>query len=169
MTETYQWNKPRVMGRMYLLLRNGEDTGYLTFDGTFSTTARAGANGNEWTFTRAGLMKPEIHVRRAGDSADMAVGAVSVGGGCTIAIAGRVYHWRSISLLRGELAWVDDNGTPVIRYLRSTGSTRTIEVQGNVPPDAKEPLVLLGGYLLALQAVDVATMTAAVTAATAGV
>lgn len=166
MTETYLWVKPKVLGRDYVLLRENAEEGRLTFEGPFSTAATVTAGGVEWTFTRNGIVRPVIAIRRGGESVRLAEARMRAGGICEVTIDGEAYRWRPTALFSGEFGWEDRAGTFVIRYLAAPRMTRTVQADRNLPPDARTLLLFLGGYLLALHYNDVATMTAAVTAST---
>ena len=164
MTETYLWTKPKLLGRDYVLLRENVEQGRLTFDGPFSTNARVTISGAEWTVTRNGIMRPVISIRRGGEP--VAEGRMRMGGTCEVAVGGRTYRWHALSLFSGELGWEDDGGTIAVRFLAAPRATRTVQADAALPGEVKSLLLFLGGYLLALQSNDVATMTAAVTVST---
>lgn len=164
MNETYLWTKPAVLGREYLLLRENSEQGKLTFNGSLS--ANATANGNTWAFTRIGFLRPTIVIRRDGENSNLAAARMRLGGGCDVTIGGRSYKWGATKFLSGEYGWEDENGEIAVRYLAAPRMTRTIQVAGTLPAEVKAVLLFLGGYLLALQSNDVATMTAAVSAST---
>ena len=73
-------------------------------------------------------------------------------------LGARQLRWVATSFWRGEWAWQDDTGTPLIRYLRGTrrppvaGRVEIASTAGGLPDLAL--LVTLGWYLVLLNAQD---------------
>ena len=161
--ETYTWMKSR--GREYVLRGvDGGEAGRVTIEGFCGTAARAEANGQRWTFRRSGLLKPVLTVQRDGESAPPFAGSLTMSGNCEIALGdGRRYRWKSMGFLRGECAWLGDDGAPLIRFQTRSclRGEQHIEVASEVLRETATLLALLGGFLKVLAANDAAASTTA--------
>lgn len=169
----YSLTKLHSTDRRYVLREDGRDHGYLDFEGFCGTAAQAVVQERAWTFRRSGVFKPVVIVHRAGEADELLVAPIRFAGGCDATIDGQTFQWKPTAVLRGEHAWVDSAGHPVIRSVSrlSLGTVdREVEVlSGALSAETRDLLVLLAGYLLVLQSYDVAATTAAVLAATASV
>ena len=165
--ELYTWAKSH--GREYVLRRgDGSEAGRVTMEGFCGTAARAAADGRSWRFKRSGLFKPVLTVQRGGENAPLFAGAFTISGNCQISLGdGLRYRWKAVSCLRGEYAWLAEDGTPLIRFQPKSwfrGEQRIDVASSAVPAETAVLLALLGGYLEVLASNDAAASTAALIA-----
>lgn len=169
MSKSYVLVTPGWGDRHAVLRRGDEEVGRLDYDGMLGARARASSGGAEWSFERTGMLQPVVTVHRGGEL--VVLMRIRVGGGCELTLEnGRKLQWKAISVLRGELGWVGEDGAPVITY-RPRISARAIEqdielLEDHLPAETERLLLLLGSYLTKIVYTDVATTTAAVMAAT---
>jgi hypothetical protein len=117
-------------------------------------------------------LPPRGTLRRGGDGAPVFAAPVTMAGNCTIALDdGRRYRWTATSCLRGEYAWMAEDGTPLIRFQPRSwlrGEQRIDVAASALPAETAVLLALLGGYLKVLANNDAAASTAAIIAIISG-
>jgi hypothetical protein len=157
-TRTLRWTQPRASRRAYEL-RAGEDL-VATLRWRTGALAEGDEAAGQWTFRRTGFWHPRVLVSAAGSNAVVAVFSARWTGTGTLELStGRRLHWSAAH------AWQADNGTPLVQI---TNRQRLTRLEGTVeltPAAAGVPdlglLVLVGWYLVVMQAQDTLTMTAA--------
>jgi hypothetical protein len=122
--------------------------------------AVAEAAAGQWTFRRAGFWHPRVIVCVAGSESTVAVFTARWTGTGTLELsAGQHVHWSAAH------AWQADDGTPLVEITSRQGLIRLEGTVALTPAAVGRPdlalLVLLGWYLVAMQARDTLTMTAA--------
>jgi hypothetical protein len=157
--QTLRWTQPRAGRRAYELRAAAEIVATLRWR-AYSLAEAEDISGH-WTFKRAGFWHPRVIVRAAGS--DSALGTFSArwtGTGTLELPAGRRFHWSAAH------TWQADDGTSLVQVASRHGFTR---LQGTVeiaPATAGMPdlalLVLLGWYLVVMQAQDTISTTAAI-------
>jgi hypothetical protein len=167
------WVRPSSKARAYEL-RAQEDV-IATLRWQKGTLAEAtAADGDHWTFKRAGFWHPRVTVRAAGSEVDLAVFRASwTGSGVLELPPGRAFHWSAVNFWRSRWAWHDADGQPLALF-KSSGHGRT-PAMGRVeiaPAAAAIPeltlLLLLGWYLMVLRIQDESDSTGAIVAVMGG-
>ena len=162
---------PTALGeRRYVLLDGNEEVGRLEFERALSTRARATVNGEEWTFERVGILNPHLIVRRSAEDSEVLAVKMTAGGGAAVTLEARTWRWMSTRILRGELGWISDDEEVAIRYepkLKDFRVEQHIEIAtDDIAAETERLLLILGAYLAVQTYTDVASVTAAVMAAT---
>jgi hypothetical protein len=152
-----RWTQPRAARRAYEL-RAGEDL-VATLRWRTGALAEGEEAAGRWLFRRTGFWHPRVLVSGVGSDAVVAVFSARWTGTGTLEFGtGRRLHWSAAH------AWQADDGTPLVQISHRQTLTR-LEGMVGLTPAAGVPdlglLVLVGWYLLAMQAQDTLTMTAA--------
>jgi hypothetical protein len=187
------WQQPSALKNEFALRAGDEIVATLRWQKALGSLALAETAAGSWTFKRAGFWQPRVTARPADAERDIATFKPDSwsGGGALTVEAGRVFRLVSTSFWRGEWAWQDADGAPLVRFA-SRGSLKTEalvtltpaaaalpetaqldDLYRPLPPEAQAPpsvalpelplLVTLGWYLLVLAAQDAAAAAAAAT------
>jgi hypothetical protein len=165
--EQLLWTKPRWTRREYFLMRDGVELARVAFRG-WRAQATAESAGRTWELNRSGILKTRVTMNAAREPAAVsAAGSWSGNYELEVPMDGAV-RWKCLSVWKGHYGWVAADGSTLVRYrpVSAFSSTHFVELAGGRPLDElRVPLILLGGYLLALTQEDMAASAAAVTAA----
>jgi hypothetical protein len=167
-----RWTQPRA-GRCAYQLRaeplGPEEAESVEGQGTalvatlrYQSSARAVAKAaaGHWTFRRSGFWHPRVSVWAADSASAEAVFSARWTGTGTLELSvGRRMHWSAAHV------WQAEDGTPLVETTIRPGMTRLEGAVALSPAAACRPdlalLVLLGWYLVVLQAQDMPITTAA--------
>jgi hypothetical protein len=157
-TQPLRWTQPRA-GRRAYELRAGEDL-VAALRWRTGALAEGEAAAGRWSIKRTGFWHPRVHVGEVGSDAEVAVFSARWTGTGTLELTtGRRFHWSAAH------AWQADDGTPLIQVARQHRLTRLEGTVEFTPAAAGLPdpglLVVVGWYLVVMQAQDTLAMTAA--------
>jgi hypothetical protein len=153
------WMQPRTGRRAYELRAEGDTIATLRW--RTASSAKAEDASRQWTFKHAGFWHPRVSVCAAGSERAVAVfSARWLGTGTLELPESQRIHWSATH------TWQAADGTSLVQIASQHRLTRmdgTVEI---APAAACIPnlglLVLLGWYLVVLQAQDTPTITAAI-------
>jgi hypothetical protein len=166
-----EWRESRKIKRQDELRLGDQTVATLRWGGWGSTFAEGRARARSWTFERPCLLSREVHVHVAGvKSSPIAVFVPGWTEEGTLSCAdGRTMRWQSRDFWRTEWAFVDAEGRTAVRFEDTSGflEQRTIAhtYKTGLSEADRAMLLILGRYLMVLQAQDQAAVTAAVVAA----
>jgi hypothetical protein len=157
--QTLRWTQPRAGRRTYELRTETDIVATLSWRAD-SSAAAEDAHG-QWTFKRAGFWHPRVTVCAAGSEGAVAVFSARWTGTGTLELpAGHRVHWSATH------AWQAADGTSLVQITSRQRLTRldgTVEIAPAAAGVADLGLlVLLGWYLVVMQAQDTLTTTAAI-------
>lgn len=161
------WTQPRARTPAYELYAGEDLVATLHWRGSLAEACTAGC---QWTFERGGLWHPHVTVRAAGSDADLATFTARWTGTGTLECGGgRCFQWRAQDVWHTHWAWQDAEGTTLMRIgaqAKSEQGGRASKGLVELTPAAvgltELPLlVLLGWYLVVLQARDATAAEAA--------
>lgn len=166
-----EWRESRTVKRQDELRLGDQTVATLRWRGWGSTFAEGRALAGSWTFERPRLLSREVQVHVAGTKGPpIAVfipgwteeGTLSWANGCTM-------RWQSRDFWRTDWALVDAEGRMAARFEDTSGflERRTIAhtFKAGLSEADRAMLLILGRYLMVLQAQDQVAVTAAVVAA----
>jgi hypothetical protein len=172
---TLEWRESRTVKRQDELCFGDHLVATLQWDGWGSTFATGRARAGSWTFERPRLLSKEVQVHVAGAKGPPV--AVFVPGWTeegTLSFAdGRTMNWQSRDFWQTVWAFVDAEGKAVARFddisgfLKQRTAVQTYKV--GLDEADRAMLLILGHYLMVLQAQDRAATAAAIGAVTAAV
>jgi len=156
------------VGRRSYQLQGGDDL-VATLDwaaGRGSLAAGEAADGN-WTFKRAGFLRPRVTVRIEGAETDLALLHLSRGRESRLDFAdGRRFAWGPARARRRQMQFSDPAGAPVVSFLPRTKAFQ-YSADVEIGPGQRQLaelslLALLGWYRLVLQIEEDALLAASV-------
>ena len=110
----WEWRQPAAFKRFHEMTFEGAVICTLQFQG-FGSLATAQSEHGSWTFKRGGFLSPRITVRRAGESADLAVFLPKWTGGGELRFPGGESYWlKSLSFWGGDWAFENSRGQALI-------------------------------------------------------
>jgi hypothetical protein len=167
-----EWRAARSVKRQDELRSDEQILATMRWESMWSTLATGTARAGQWSFERPRLLSRDIEVRIPGttDDAPWAVFSPGWTSEGTLCLAdGRQFHWQCTDFWQTEWVFVSAAGEPLVRFTDTSGflsqSTAVGIVRAKLSESDRALLVLLGHYLMVLQARDRAATTAAVTAA----
>jgi hypothetical protein len=176
---TLEWRESRTVKRQDELSLGDQPIATLHWGGWGSTFAIGRARAGSWSFERPRLLSKEVQVRAVGTER----GSASAKQGPLIAVfvpgwteegtlsftTGRTMRWQSRDFWRTDWVFVDAEGRTVARFrdtsrfLEQRTAVQTYKV--GLSEADRAMMLILGRYLMVLQAQDQVVVTAAVTAA----
>ena len=165
------WRQPTITEEGYTLhLGDAEDAptiARLRWQGSFTTRALAETGAGSWTFERSGSWRPSVTIRDAHSGAECGL-YQSKGPGGTLTLAdGWTFGWSPTDFWRANWQWTGRDGqllakfTDQRRFVRQQGLVEVPAIAWSAPELAL--LVILGWYLMLLQAKDNTAVIAATT------
>jgi hypothetical protein len=172
---TLEWRESRTVKRQDELRIGDQLIATLRWGGWGSTFATGRARAGSWTFERPRLLSKEVQVHIAGAAKGPPV-AVFIPGWTeegTLSFAdGRTMHWQSRDFWQTEWAFVDAEGRTAARFSDTSGfleqRTAAWTYKAGLSKVDRAMLLILGRYLMVLQAQDRAAMTVAATVVVMG-
>jgi hypothetical protein len=167
---TLEWRESRTVKRQDELCFGDHLVATLQWDGWGSTFAIGHARAGSWTFERPRLLSKEVQVHIAGAKGSSVVAFVPgwTEEGTLYFADGRTMHWQSRNFWQTTWALVDAEGGTVARFDDTSGflEQRTIAQTYNagLSEADRAMLLILGRYLMVLQAQDRAAMAAVMAA-----
>jgi len=164
-TQELFWRQPKTFRMAYELRADTDTIAALRWEKPTGSLAHAECAVGEWTFKRAGFLRPHVIVRIPGATDDLAKLEINLSGTGTLRMAdGTIYRWLNTSFWDGAWEFVTDDKTPLIRF---RNAHMMMQAKGKVllePAASDDPhvpmLCCLGWYLLILMAADIATQNA---------
>jgi hypothetical protein len=154
------WCKSSRFHHVYELRAGAEVLARLRWSKIVGSLALAEAGGNAWTLKRTGFLKPQVTLRKKDAQANLAVFTPDWHGTGQVAfVDGHKYEWARRESSDGEWVFSNPFGEELIQVRVATPPLQ----QADELSDAHAThLVLLGWYLLVLQAEEQNIMTGAV-------
>jgi hypothetical protein len=173
-----EWRESRTVRRQDELHTPDGILATLRWAGAFSYFAAGGASGvsstgsQQWHFDRPRLLSREVEVRAAGSEADEPLAVYHpdwMPGGKLYFADGRVLHWSPTDFWQTQWVFTDQAERVLVRFVDTSRlfeqSAAVTYVDRGIREADRALLLVLGRYLLALQARDNAAAAAATTAA----
>jgi hypothetical protein len=160
-----QWNKPKLFERRYELRDRGEVIAAMTWDSLLGCSATATTAEGIWRFRRHGIVSSRVTIARSGSETEIATFVRRwTGSGTLQTPGGEPVAWIRQGFWGCRWLFVDTTGRPLVRF-HSTLSARSAAVE--IEPEARSHrnlalLLVLGWYLIVLEAQDGAAASAAV-------
>ncbi len=164
---TLEWVESRTVKRQDELRIGDRLIATLRWGGWGSTFAEGRAHGGSWTFERPRLLSREVQVHAAGTKgAPTAVFMPGWTAEGTLSFAdGRTMHWQCRDFWQTEWALVDAEGQTALRFQDRSGflerRTAAWSYKAGLSEADRAMLLILGRYLMVLQAQDQAAAVAA--------
>ena len=163
------WHQTARLKRNFELRAGDEVVATLRFQR--GTLADAEAANVRWTFKREGFWHRRVMIRLLGSDADSGAVQLSWRGGGTLALSdGRTIRLAAANVWRSEWIWAENQDAPLVRFKSRQGFMKLegqVDVLGRgVKPDELALLVILGWYLIVLNAEDSAAASASTTVVT---
>ncbi len=163
-----RWTHPHFFQSVYELRAGDEILATVRSIGTFKTYDVAVAEGQQWTFRRAGSFWKSWTAIYAGEVQEVneqmppvATYTRARGGGQLTFSDGRSYTWKALSRWRSIWAWTGPDGVPLLSM--KTSKRLTIAPEGTHLPEL--PLLVLFAFHLMRIAEEQAAASAAGAAA----
>lgn len=169
-----QWVQPKMSERRFELRAREMVFASLEFQSMFGSLANAAAESGNWTFKRVGFFNPRVTVRNLGEEKELVVYRPDWTGieGRIDFTGGAVYGWKPANFWATHYSLLDAKGEALVLFkqgIEDASLKDVFKVQARVeiqPAALLMPdmtlLVVLGWYLMILQADDSAATTAAV-------
>jgi hypothetical protein len=166
-----EWRESRTVRRQDELHTADGTQATLRWAGAWSYLATGGTSGKQWRFDRPRLLSREVEVRAAGSDAEEPFAVYYPGwmpGGELQFADGRTLHWSPTNFWQTQ--WVfTDASERVLMHFEDTSrlleqSAAVTFVHPGLAEDDHLLLLVLGRYLLAVQARDTAAVAAATSA-----
>ena len=163
-----EWRESRKVRRQDELCLGDQTVATLRWGGWGSTFAEGRARAGSWTFERPRLLSREVQVHVAGTKGPPI--AVFIPGwteeGTLSWADGRTMRWQSRDFWRTDWVLVDAEGRTAARFEDTSGflERRTIAhtYRTRLSEADRAMLLILGRYLMVLQAWDTAAVVAAI-------
>jgi hypothetical protein len=163
-----EWRESRTARRLDELRKGEQALATLHWKSVFSTLATGAMQTYRWTFERPRILSRDIEVREPGTERLVALFAPGWTNEGTLTLPdGRTFHWRAENFWRTRWSFTTDAGQPLVRFVDTSGflerRTAVEFAQSERTASGDALLILLGRYLMVLQAQDAAAATAATT------
>lgn len=165
------WHQTARLKRNFELRAGDEVVATLRFQR--GTLADAEVANMRWTFKREGFWHRRVVIRLPGSDADSGAVQLSWRGGGTLALPdGRTVRLAAANVWRSEWIWGENHDAPLVRFESRQGFMRLeghVDVLGRaLKPEELALLVMLGWYLIVLNAEDSAAASASATVVAGG-
>jgi hypothetical protein len=168
---TLEWRESRTVRRQDELRIGDQLIATLRWGGWGSTFAEGQARAGSWTFERPCLLSKEVQVHVAGREGPPV--AVFMPGwteeGTLSCTDGHTMRWQSRDFWQTEWAFADADGQTALRFRDTSGflerRTAAWTYKAGLNEVDRAMLLILGHYLMVLQAQDRAVVVATATAA----
>jgi len=172
---TPQWVQPKMSERRYELRAGELFFAELAFQSMFGSLAQATTADASWTLKRVGFFNPRVTVRNTGQEQELLVYRPDWTGveGRVDFTGGSVYQWKPANFWATHYAMRDAKGETLVLFRQGIEDASLkdvfkvqarVEIQPAAQYLADMPLLLvLGWYLMILQADDSAATTSVAT------
>lgn len=161
---TVQWRPLKGKRRSWGLVVGGRDLATVSMPKLFGNLAIAETPAGRWTFKRVGVFRQVVTVRRPDEEENLATMARRWGKESLLECRGRRFTWRRESFWGRRWSWVASDGSLLVGFKTRMGFrySATVEVSREARRYEDTPLLLvLGWYLIVLQAQEAAAAAAA--------
>ena len=162
------WEQQKASRRNFVLCSGEQIFARIDFTSAFSTLADAKSGGEHWTLKRVGCLSSQVTIRRVGSVVNLATYHPNWTGsqGQVRFSTGEIYNWEVANFWSTQYAIHSEDGNELVTYRFGSKSRKLSNIfkqqaQVVITPEAWQLqelpiLVLLGWYLIVLQADDLA-------------
>jgi hypothetical protein len=167
-----EWRESRAVKWQDELCTHTETLATLQWTGLLSDRSTGSARAGQWTFDRPRFFSRDVEIRAVDSHAEAPYAVLYpdwTSGGPVEFADGRTLHWASTNFWGTQWVFMDEAGTPLLRFEDTSPlfqvRTAVTFVQPGLSEADRALLLLLGRYLMVLHAKDTAVVAVATTAA----
>lgn len=172
--DNFEWKQPKTLDRSFELFRQSELFGTLKFHSYWGSLAWSEDPIQAWSFKRIGFLNPHVTIRMPDADSDYALFIPKLFTGGTLHPPdGRLIYWQPLNFWYTKWLFTDTRGSPVLSLIQQYQPadepklSDLIKIQADMAVERNHitnlefsMLVNLGFYLLVMQAMDNAAISA---------